>query len=84
MTTHSSILALRIPWTEEPDGLQSTGLQESDMAEATEHACPRTSLASKDPHGGNVFPTPHPDARRNEAWGPVCRLNTAATGIREE
>ena len=27
MTTHSSILAWRIPWTEEPDGLQSMGLQ---------------------------------------------------------
>ena len=27
MATHSSILAWRIPWTEEPVGLQSTGLQ---------------------------------------------------------
>ena len=27
MTTHSSILAWRIPWTEEPSGLQSMGLQ---------------------------------------------------------
>ena len=27
MTTHCSILALRIPWTEEPGGLQSTGSQ---------------------------------------------------------
>ena len=27
METHSSILAWRIPWTEEPRGLQSTGLQ---------------------------------------------------------
>ena len=27
MATHSSILAWRIPWTEEPDGLQSMGLQ---------------------------------------------------------
>ena len=27
MATHSSILALRIPWTEEPGGLQSTGSQ---------------------------------------------------------
>ena len=27
MATHSSILAGRIPWTEEPDGLQSMGLQ---------------------------------------------------------
>ena len=27
MATHSGILALRIQWTEEPDGLQSMGLQ---------------------------------------------------------
>ena len=27
MTTHSSILAWRILWTEEPDALQSIGLQ---------------------------------------------------------
>ena len=32
-TTHSSILAWRMPWTEEPGGLQSMGLQESDMTE---------------------------------------------------
>ena len=30
MATHSSILARRIPWTEEPGGLQSTGSQKSD------------------------------------------------------
>ena len=28
MTTHSSILAWRIPWTEEPGGLQSSASQE--------------------------------------------------------
>ena len=27
MATHSSILARRIPWTEEPNGLQSIGSQ---------------------------------------------------------
>ena len=27
MATHSSILTREIPWTEEPDGLQSMGLQ---------------------------------------------------------
>ena len=27
MATHSSILAWRIPWTEEPGGLQSMGLE---------------------------------------------------------
>ena len=33
MATHSRILAWRIPWTEEPGGLQSMGLQELDMTE---------------------------------------------------
>ena len=30
MAAHSSILAWRIPWTEEPGGLQLMGSQESD------------------------------------------------------
>ena len=30
MATHSSVLAWKIPWTEEPGGLQSMGSQESD------------------------------------------------------
>ena len=39
MATHSSILAWRIPWTEEPGGLQSIGLPRvghgwSDLAHA--------------------------------------------------
>ena len=33
MATHSCILARRIPWTEEPGGIQSWGCKESDMAE---------------------------------------------------
>ena len=33
MATHSCILAWRIPWTEEPAGIQSTGSQESDTTE---------------------------------------------------
>ena len=37
MVAHSSILAWRIPWTEEPGGLQSVGLQESDSTEVTNH-----------------------------------------------
>ena len=31
VATHSSTLAWEIPWTEQPGGLQSMGLQESDM-----------------------------------------------------
>ena len=33
MATHSSILAWRIPWTEELDGLQSMGRKELDMTD---------------------------------------------------
>ena len=33
MVTHSSILAWRIPWTEELGGLQSTGHKELDTTE---------------------------------------------------
>ena len=34
--THSSILAWRMPWTEEPGGLQSGGHKESDTTN-TQH-----------------------------------------------
>ena len=33
MATHSSILAWKIPWTEEPGGPQTMGHKESDRAE---------------------------------------------------
>ena len=35
MATHSSILAWRIPWTEEPVGYSSVGRKELDMTEVT-------------------------------------------------
>ena len=37
IATHSSILAWKIPWTEEPGGLQSMGSQESDTTEYVAH-----------------------------------------------
>ena len=36
MTTHSSILAWEIPWTEEPGGLQSMGSQKSQKSQLFE------------------------------------------------
>ena len=45
METHSSVLAWRIPWTEEPGGLHSMGLQESDTDLATKS--PPSPSASK-------------------------------------
>ena len=37
MATHSSILTWRIPWTEEPDGLQSMGSQRADTTDHRAH-----------------------------------------------
>ena len=38
MAAHSSILAGRIPWTEEPGGLQSTGSQRDTTEQLSTHA----------------------------------------------
>ena len=38
MATHSNILAWKVPWTEEPGGLQSMGSQRIGHDRATEHA----------------------------------------------
>ena len=38
MATHSSILAWKIPWTEDTDRLQSMGLQKVGHDWVTEHA----------------------------------------------
>ena len=59
MATHSSILAWRIPWTEEPGRLQSMGCKESDTTEgltcsfsrvlSTQTGLPVSSLSSNAP-----------------------------------
>ena len=41
MATHSSVLAWRIPWTEEPGRLQSTGSQELDTTQQLNHHHPK-------------------------------------------
>ena len=44
MATHSSILAWRIPWTEEPGGLWSMGMQRVGHESATEHSTHKPTL----------------------------------------
>ena len=41
MATYSSILAWKVPWTEEPGELQSTGLQRAEHDLETEQASTR-------------------------------------------
>ena len=47
MTTHSSILAWKIQWTEEPSGLQ---FMESDVAEHLNHHWQRSSKTYRTEH----------------------------------
>ena len=46
MATHSSILVWRIPWTEEPGGLQSMGLQSG--TQCSRYAYSTARVRSKD------------------------------------
>ena len=65
MATHSSILAWRIPWTEEPGGLQSMGLvllkhngsvvgTEEKQQQPNSSGCARRSSHSKGLHTGST------------------------------
>ena len=47
MATHCSILVWRIPWTEEPGGLQPWGCKESDTTEQLTHTqqCASVSIS---------------------------------------
>ena len=49
MATHSSILAWRIPWTEETGGLQSTGSQsQTELSNFTSLHCTLDSFVDHD------------------------------------
>ena len=49
LATHSSVLAWRIPWTEKPGGLQSTGSQSWPwLKQLSMHACNHWGLVLKD------------------------------------
>ena len=50
MTTHSSILAWKIPWTEEPGGYSPWGHKESDMTELTPPVLISPSIKSRQPY----------------------------------
>ena len=46
MATHTSVLAWRIPWTEEPGGLQPTGLQSQTRLSMHAHKSSRDRFLS--------------------------------------
>ena len=54
MATHSSILAWRIPWAEEPGGYSPVGCKELDTTKVTEHADTRLCKCHRR-HLQNIF-----------------------------
>ena len=62
MATHSSILAWRIPWTEEPGGLQSMGSQRV-----------RHDLATKPPIPGYIKETENSRISNYSWWSDLCK-----------
>ena len=54
MATHSSCTTRRIPWIEEPGGLQSTGLQRSDTEAANTHTLYLISIMYLSPLFSNI------------------------------
>ena len=62
MATHSGILAYKIPWTEEPGGLQSMGSQESDMTEGVSAHTHVTNKVCPELGDPGAFP-PHSNSR---------------------
>ena len=77
MATHSSILAWKIPQTEEPDGLQSMGSQRVRHDWGTEHAHMHPPHRNKEVEDRKIkWPTPNPSVfnlkRKNKDiknWG---------------
>ena len=61
MATHSSILAWRIPWTEEPDGLSPGGHKQLDTTEQA-HAGARNVMCLNHPE---TVPLPTPTPWKN-------------------
>ena len=59
MATHSSILAWRIPWTEEPGGLQSTRSQRVGHDWATSHTHTHTRTSHTDEHCSALILSKH-------------------------
>ena len=59
MATHSSILAWKIPWMEEPGRLQSMGLQRAQLSDFTHFQCVYVnssfSIYPPLPHGNHKF-----------------------------
>ena len=74
MATHFSTLAWRIPWTEEPGGLQSTGSQRVRHDWLTKHSMATTKPAHDVISWTGPLPIIYWETAKGKAvfWGPEC------------
>ena len=78
MATHSSILAWRIPWTEEPGGLLSIGLHRAGH-DCSDLACMHTCIGE-----GNSNPLQSLENPRDRGawWAAVYGVVQSRTGLK--
>ena len=81
MAPHSSTLAWKIPWTEEPGGLQSMGSLESDMTERLHF---HFSLSCTGEGNGNPFQCSCLENPRGGGawWAAVSRVAQSQTRLK--
>ena len=73
MATHSTDLAWRIPWTEEPDGLQSLGLQSQIQMSDWAHAqFLHIEFKEEDSFKADVVVFLLPFSPQAPFWTPAC------------
>ena len=88
MATHSSILAWRIPWPEEPGRLESIRLQESDMTQQLNQCCCCyvTSVMSHSvqPHRHKPTRLPHPWDSPGKNTGVGCHFLLQCVEVKSE
>ena len=82
MTTHSSILVWRIPWTEEPGGLQSIGLLRvghnwSDLAHTLMKELPVEGRSLTLTCHGRPKASAQPSSHPCFSWFPRCSFSTS-------
>ena len=70
MATHSSVLTWRIPWTEEPGGLQSMGSQRVGHDWVTKNTHMHAFSKGEGPYGAWSSSPAHSVARISEDWDP--------------
>ena len=76
MATHSSTLAWKIPWMEEPGGLQSMGREESDTTERVHFSLSCTGEGNGNPLQCSCLENPRDGGAW---WAAVYRVTQSRT-----